>query len=131
MFEKKDTPYAEMVEKQLLNEGFECLKPSFDKKPLEMRSLHFQYLRQADYALIFSHLSNDRWIKTKIQDILKSPGMGRKKPWKTKLLVSGGKKGLETVLSQNAQIIPIHWEGDIDASTLLKITHQIQIKNER
>jgi hypothetical protein len=43
----------------------------------QRRLLHQEYLKRCDGTLIFVDKVRDEWVKSKLQDILKAPGLGR------------------------------------------------------
>lgn len=131
IFEKKDQQEVEKLVRRIESSGMHALLPGFEKNPLEMRNSHFEMLKKADHVLIFSLGSNERWIKTKVQDVLKSPGIGRKKEWKQKLLVCSSEKNLDTKLIKNARLDLLTWEGILDAAMINKVIDQLEIHHER
>jgi hypothetical protein len=44
------------------------------------RERHIDYLNNCDICIICYYHASEAWLVTKLQDILKSPGLGRKKP---------------------------------------------------
>ena len=77
------TEYIEYLTKR----GFTILTPDFNGNIIETRHQHNQYLKRYDIAIIFAKEANINWVNMKVMDILKSPGMGRTKPIKSKALI--------------------------------------------
>ena len=77
------TDYIEYLTKR----GFTILTPDFNGNIIETRHQHNQYLKRYDVAIIFAREANINWVNMKVMDILKSPGMGRTKPIKSKALI--------------------------------------------
>jgi hypothetical protein len=71
----------------LTKRGFTILTPEFDGNIIEIRHQHNLHLKRYDVAIIFAKEAKNNWVNMKIVDILKSPGMGRVKPIKTKALI--------------------------------------------
>jgi len=63
----------------LKKSGYDVLLPMFEGDIMEVRSKHRANLNACDSCLIFSDLVSEQWIKSKVLDILKAPGFGRKK----------------------------------------------------
>jgi hypothetical protein len=49
---------------------------------------HLQKLRDCDSVIVFQQESNQFWLDSKIRDLVKSPGIGRLKPFKKVLIVA-------------------------------------------
>jgi len=49
---------------------------------------HLQFLRDADAIVIFQLSENQFWLNSKLRDIIKSPGIGRTKPFKKVVIVT-------------------------------------------
>jgi hypothetical protein len=60
--------------------GFTVYTPVFSSDILQVRQAHQNCLKKFDIAIVFAAQANINWINMKILDILKSPGLGRKKP---------------------------------------------------
>lgn len=71
------------------------------------RQRHIHYLNQCDACIIVTSHASDAWVVTKLQDILKSPGLGRKtrvKPLSAlAVLPSGNHRALQETLNRYAQ----------------------------
>ncbi|MBA7584881.1 hypothetical protein ES708_26847 [subsurface metagenome] len=49
---------------------------------------HLQALRVSDGIIIYQQNSNEYWLRSKLRDIIKSPGIGRKEPFKKVVIIS-------------------------------------------
>ncbi|MFT7282906.1 MAG: hypothetical protein ACI9DM_002644, partial [Cyclobacteriaceae bacterium] len=77
---KASEKLAELLEKQ----GIRVLKPVFEGDVSEIRTVHQENLRRCDGSIIYYGEANSEWIRTKLSDLLKAPGLGRSKPLKVK-----------------------------------------------
>jgi hypothetical protein len=49
---------------------------------------HLQKLRDCDSVIIYQQENNNDWISSKLRDLIKAPGIGRKKPFKKIVIIS-------------------------------------------
>ena len=54
--------------------------PDFDNNLLKVRQGHLEKLKQLDLAIVFQGKVNTNWVRMKLLDLLKAPGLGRIKP---------------------------------------------------
>jgi predicted nuclease of predicted toxin-antitoxin system len=50
---------------------------------------HLQKLRDCDSVIIYQQGDNKFWLNSKLRDIIKAPGIGREKPFKKVVIISG------------------------------------------
>jgi len=74
-----DMSKCQPIVNHLKQNGFDVLLPMFEGDIMEVRSQHRSNLNACDSCLIFSDQVSEQWIKSKVLDILKAPGFGRKK----------------------------------------------------
>jgi len=74
-----DMSKCQPVVSHLKQNGFDVLLPMFEGDIMEVRSVHRNNLNACDSCLIFSDQVSEQWLKSKVLDILKAPGFGRKK----------------------------------------------------
>ncbi len=74
-----DMSKCQPIVNHLKQNGFDVLLPMFEGDIMEVRSQHRNNLNACDSCLIFSDQVSEQWIKSKVLDILKAPGFGRKK----------------------------------------------------
>lgn len=80
----------------LSNKGFDVIYTSTDISKKEVIQTHKQHLISSDAVLIYYHSQeNSSWFKTKLQELLKSPGFGKKKPFDAKAVYIKDKLNLE------------------------------------
>ncbi|MEM7550521.1 MAG: DUF4062 domain-containing protein [Bacteroidota bacterium] len=95
-------PLAELLRKK----GIEVLYTDYNKDLLELRNDHQYNLTKCDGSIIYFGRANEEWMKTKIQDILKSPGFGRNKPMRAKaIILEEGKKLSEESLKRSDSLV--------------------------
>ncbi|MCU0356888.1 MAG: hypothetical protein MUE95_04860 [Cyclobacteriaceae bacterium] len=73
---------------ELENHGYRVLTPAFEGELMEVRQQHINNLRTFDSAIIFKGKVNDQWVRMKVLDLLKAPGIGRNKPIKGKAVLA-------------------------------------------
>ena len=78
IYENEDKENIVPVKKQIEKEGFEFLSLETCNQE-NIYSSHLKYLKKADYILIFEGRKNMFWLKSKIRDLIKAPGIGRTK----------------------------------------------------
>jgi hypothetical protein len=49
---------------------------------------HLQKLRDCDSVIIYQQEDNKNWLSSKLRDLIKAPGIGRKKPFKKVVIIS-------------------------------------------
>jgi len=81
---EKENEIAAQIEFNL-NENIKLLnRPESFVSPIKYR----QFLVEADILIVFYFDKNENWLNSKIIDIIKSKGYGRKKEWLAKYLVT-------------------------------------------
>lgn len=87
--DKKDV--ASIVEWFKKN-NLEPLTPDFDLRHDQLMLDHKEKLVKCDAVLIYCNHGNIQWSKTKIKDLIKAPGFGRKREFKFKSIYIGSKQ---------------------------------------
>jgi len=86
----------------LKEKGFNVVSSIFEGTLVDLRYLHQENLRRCDASLIYYGKSNEDWIKTKLQDLLKAPGFGRTKPMKATAVFTEDKTKIDESKIRNA-----------------------------
>ena len=60
-----------------------------------MRYIHQENLKRCDAAIIYFGNTSQAWIKTKLQDLMKSPGFGRIKKIQAKAVYFKGENKMD------------------------------------
>ena len=89
IYDKIDKSSITPIVKQLVKEGLNVIEPDFDKNLLEIRKSHLEKLKQLDLAIVFQEKVNTNWVRMKLLDLLKAPGLGRTKPIVGKAIIAG------------------------------------------
>ncbi len=89
IYDKIDKKAISPIIKQLVKEGLNVIEPDFDKTLLEVRKSHLEKLKQLDLAIIYQEKVNTNWVRMKLLDLLKAPGLGRIKPIVGKAIIAG------------------------------------------
>ncbi|WP_018342884.1 hypothetical protein [Cytophaga aurantiaca] len=74
-----DMNKCQPIVNHLKQNGFDVLLPMFEGDIMEVRSRHRNNLNACDSCLVFCDQVSEQWLKSKVLDILKAPGFGRKK----------------------------------------------------
>lgn len=69
--------------------------PDFELRHDQLMIDHKQKLIKSDGVVIFCKNGNQQWSKTKIKDLIKAPGLGRKKPFQFKSLYLASEENLK------------------------------------
>jgi len=89
IYDKLDKEEATAVGKELTKAGLNVLHSEFEGNVLELRKLHQEKLKHLDVGIVFKGKVNDNWVRMKILDLLKAPGLGRNKPILGKAVIGG------------------------------------------
>jgi hypothetical protein len=88
MFEPKDKILAENTANILEASGISTMKLDENVENHQLISLHRENLKTTDGVVIVTNNPSGQWTKSKMNDVLKSLGFGRKKSFKAKALVT-------------------------------------------
>jgi hypothetical protein len=80
IYDQRDIAEASAWVEFLFQQGFEVMRPVFEGDEAELREYHEENLRACDGALILHGRANECWLRRKIREVQKSPGLGRTKP---------------------------------------------------
>lgn len=107
-----------LISEEEPSEGYQKLYNALSLSGLKVYSLdydeqagiyarHLQALKESDGVIIYQQKSNAFWLDSKIRDIIKAPGIGRKNPFK-KIIISTSlnpDKFLVKMIQSNVEII--------------------------
>jgi len=79
---------AAKVEKELNTLGVKTVRSAFDQDDMDILSRHKRILRECTGCILYYPGNNKMWIKSTMDDIVKSPGYGRKKAYRSIGLIS-------------------------------------------
>ena len=77
ILDKEDLEEGQAIAKVLKKIGFRVVQPIFEGALVDVRYIHQENLKRCDAAIIYFGNTSEAWIKTKLQDLMKSPGFGR------------------------------------------------------
>ncbi len=80
IYDKIDKKSITPIIKLLVKSGLNVIEPDFGQDLLEIRKNHLEKLKQLDLAIVFKEKVNTNWVRMKLLDLLKAPGLGRTKP---------------------------------------------------
>jgi len=79
IYDQRDQAAAKAWD-DLLFQSFEVISPLFDGDEREVREAHEDALRTCDGVVVLYGSGNDFWLRRKLTDLEKSPGIGRTQP---------------------------------------------------
>ncbi|MFH2095727.1 MAG: hypothetical protein ABIJ16_08485 [Bacteroidota bacterium] len=89
MFEQRDIHAAESVMELLTKSGIKVNRLDMNIENHNLISIHRKNMVTCDGVIIVTDNPSDQWTRSKLNDVLKSMGFGRKKDYKVKALVTG------------------------------------------
>jgi hypothetical protein len=95
VYDKLDSFEIQPFKKILENQGFNLIDTRFDGDVIELRKDHKNNLIKCDSVLVYYSSANENWIKSKVKDLLKAPGFGRKKKFVNSAILVNHEKSLE------------------------------------
>ncbi len=93
--DQSDEEKAGLLRRYLEKSGYQVVSPSFSGDLVDIRYIHQENLRRCDASIIYFGNAKEAWIKTKLQDLLKSPGFGRDKKLLAKAVYIDGAKPMD------------------------------------
>jgi hypothetical protein len=66
---------------------YEVLTPVFDNDFVQARKIHNENMNKFDVAIILCENCTEKWLQMKLMELMKSPGIGREKPLRLKLVI--------------------------------------------
>jgi hypothetical protein len=85
--ENYDVPFLKKLESHLQEQNFRINKLIPDPPNVNLYSLHKKYLVDSSAVLVYYDQENSNWLNSKLSDILKAPGFGKKEPFQAKALI--------------------------------------------
>jgi hypothetical protein len=86
IYEQNDFDAIAPLEGFLFDQGFEVLPPIFEEDEAAVREAHNDNLKLCDAAIIYYGQGSESWVRAKLRDLMKAPGLGREKPMLAKLV---------------------------------------------
>jgi hypothetical protein len=79
IYDQQDKEAAKPITDFIQGKGVTVLESVFEGEQSTLRSIHNEYLRRCDAALIIYGRVREPWVRMKQQDLLRSPALGRRK----------------------------------------------------
>jgi hypothetical protein len=95
ILDKEDCEEGQLIAKALKKKSFQVVQPIFEGELVDVRYIHQENLKRCDAAIIYFGNTSESWIKTKLQDLMKSPGFGREKKMVAKAVYFRGQKKMD------------------------------------
>ena len=87
--DKQDLTDSRTLIDLLQKQGYQVYDSEFEGDLITLRRGHEEKLRRCDGSIIYFGKAKNEWMRTKLQDILKAPGFGRRKPMRAKAVYYG------------------------------------------
>ncbi len=124
--DKMDSVESKKIADHLSVSGYEVITPEFSGTILESRQIHQLNLNKCDAVLIYMNHVSEKWVNSKAHDVLKSPGFGRKKIMRNKVvLVEKGVKLRDHIFLREHDFQVLHNSGDFLSETLRPFTAKL------
>ena len=89
--DKRDINYAQTLAHKIAEMGFEVMISSFDRKKSNSRRTHQECLNKCDMVFVLYFDAKKEWLVSKLQDIIKTAGMGRNIPFEKQAILTNQK----------------------------------------
>lgn len=124
--DKVDREEVQPVIETLKQKGYTVLTPDFDGDLMRVRSTHINNLRSFDAAIIYKGKVNEQWVRMKVLDLLKAPGLGRSKPIKGKAVITrtGSPMNLDAYKKHNIRVVET--DTGNTSQTVLQLLHEFE-----
>lgn len=103
--EPNETFNTEPIKKYLQSKGTEVITINFAVDTENMVSKHCSFLSIADSVIIFDNDSNRYWINSKLKDLVKAPGFGRKQSFAVKSIFTKNKNRYKNLIETGDTLI--------------------------
>jgi len=124
--DRDDVGEIKPLEEFLNKQGFKVLSSVFDGDLIDLRNIHHENLRKCDGSIIYYGKANEEWMKTKIQDLLKSPGFGRKRPMKVKAIISSEDRKIDSAKLERTNALVLYKKDQINDELLLPFLERLK-----
>lgn len=115
------------ISANLVRNGFEILHSPLLNEERNLMKKHRQNLIDCDAVLIFYDSNDVFWLKSKINDLIKAPGYGRKRPFAAKAILIDCDNPLPGEFYESKDFIVMHNVCDSSLFALDKFLDKIQM----
>ena len=130
IYEFADKKDVKGIKQQLVERKLDVLELSAGDSSLDTRRKHYANLVNCDSSVIYYGETNPIWLETKINDLRKAPGMGRKGPVPVKIIYCGAGVEVPDWESIKNEFVVVHDDKDF-TSTLDSLLTQFNQSKTR
>lgn len=124
--DKMDFEEGKKIADHLSVSGYDIIIPEFSGSILEARNIHQSNLNRCDAVMVYMKRVSEKWVNSKAHDVLKSPGFGRKKVMRSKVvLVEKGSKLRDHMFLRENDFTVLHNTGEYLSETLRPFTSKL------
>ena len=124
--DKMDFAGGKKIADHLSVSGYEVIIPEFTGTILEARQIHQLNLNKCDAVMIYMDKVSEKWVNSKAHDVLKSPGFGRKKIMRNKVvMVEKNVKLRDHMFLRENDFIVLHNTGEFLSEILRPFTAKL------
>ena len=110
IYEPKDYTKVLEIAQHFEKQNIKALLIDFVKMADTIVASHYNYLTECTSVIIYDSGNNPHWLSSKMKDIVKAPGFGRKNPFKVKAILTKNMNGFSgtdnLLLDANKDIDP-------------------------
>ena len=106
------------VSKVLDKHGYVTATSSYEGSVLQVLRQHQKQLKNCDAAIVLYADESSQWLDAKIKDLIKSPGLGRRKPMIAKAILATGSKEIDNRHMDQLNAMVISASDKLDEKTL-------------
>lgn len=130
--DERDLEATAPLEDYLFEKGYEVTVPVFDGDEAQVRQDHEETLVHCDAVLLYYGAGNELWLRRKQREVLKSAGLGRRKPMLGRAIYVAppATPQKRRVRSHEAMVLPAP-EGAFDGGVLHPFLSQINARKAK
>ena len=98
MADTRDLKEYQQLSRWLIKEKFSLLELDPKGSGGARQAQHRKHLENCDYVMVYFDRAKPTWLKTKLQDIIKAPGFGRKNAIKKTIILTGDTTSDDTIM---------------------------------
>ena len=106
------------IEDFLFDQSLEVRLPLFDGDSEDVRSEHYEVLKECDGVLLYWGKANEAWLRTMLRDLNKVFGLGRAEPYASALLYLAGLPDANKEAFRTHQASIVRANGDFEPGVL-------------
>lgn len=114
--DQTDIDDVQELDNLLFDKGFDVVLPAFEGDQTDIRLDHQENLKNCDAVLIYYGNANELWLRSKMRDLLKIAGYGRKKKLLSKTVCIGNPMNPRKERFRSHELQVLKLTDDINAS---------------